>query len=40
MINAIKKTAIASLLMAAMPVYATNGYFLPGFGIRSQGMGG
>lgn len=39
MINAIKKTAIASLLMAAMPVYATNGYFLPGFGIRSQGMG-
>jgi len=26
--------------MAAFPAHATNGYFLPGFGIRSQGMGG
>lgn len=30
----------AAACMAAFPVYATNGYFLPGFGIRSQGMGG
>ncbi len=38
--NILKKTVLASLLMAALPAYATNGYFLPGFGIRSQGMGG
>lgn len=38
--NVLRKTVLASLLMAAMPAYATNGYFLPGFGIRSQGMGG
>ncbi|MDP1935995.1 MAG: outer membrane protein transport protein [Hylemonella sp.] len=29
-----------SLLLAHMPAYATNGYFLPGAGYRSQGMGG
>ena len=32
-------TLVASCL-AAFPACATNGYFLPGFGIRSQGMGG
>jgi long-chain fatty acid transport protein len=36
----LKKTALASLLMAAAPVHATNGYFLPGFGVKSQGAGG
>lgn len=37
---AIKRVALAMACMAAFPAYATNGYFLPGFGIRSQGMGG
>lgn len=36
----IKQTALVAACMAAFPAYATNGYFLPGFGIRSQGMGG
>lgn len=36
----LKHAALAAACMAAMPAYATNGYFLPGFGFRSQGMGG
>lgn len=36
----LKQAALAVACMAALPAYATNGYFLPGFGIRSQGMGG
>ena len=36
----LKITALASLLVAAMPAQATNGYFLPGFGVKSQGAGG
>jgi long-chain fatty acid transport protein len=36
----LKHAALAAACMAAFPAYATNGYFLPGFGIRSQGMGG
>jgi len=35
-----KITALASLLAAAIPAQATNGYFLPGFGVKSQGAGG
>lgn len=38
--SAIKRAALVMACMAAFPAYATNGYFLPGFGIRSQGMGG
>lgn len=36
------RLVVAGLLAfgATAPSYATNGYFLPGFGIRSQGMGG
>ncbi len=30
----------AASALASMPALATNGYFLPGFGIRSMGMGG
>jgi long-chain fatty acid transport protein len=37
---ALKHAALVAACMAAFPAYATNGYFLPGFGIRSQGMGG
>lgn len=37
---ALKHAALAAACMAAFPAYATNGYFLPGFGTRSQGMGG
>ena len=36
----LKYTALALVCMASLPAHATNGYFLPGFGIRSQGMGG
>ena len=36
----LKHAALAAACMAAFPAYATNGYFLPGFGNRSQGMGG
>ena len=39
----IKNIAIGcalSTVFSQMPAYATNGYFLPGFGYRSQGMGG
>ncbi|MEW6119354.1 MAG: outer membrane protein transport protein [Pseudomonadota bacterium] len=35
-----KHAALAAACLAAFPAHATNGYFLPGFGIRSQGMGG
>lgn len=37
-----KKKVLASALVMAIsgPALATNGYFLPGFGFRSQGMGG
>src|SRR5512143_3053162 len=34
------KALAASLVLAHVPAHATNGYFLPGFGFRSQGMGG
>ncbi|MEW5873498.1 MAG: outer membrane protein transport protein [Chloroflexota bacterium] len=37
---ALKHAALVAVCMTAFPAYATNGYFLPGFGIRSQGMGG
>jgi len=37
---ALKHVAIVVACMSALPAHATNGYFLPGFGIRSQGMGG
>jgi len=37
---ALKYAALVAACMATFPVHATNGYFLPGFGIRSQGMGG
>ena len=36
----LKHVALVAACAAAFPVHATNGYFLPGFGIRSQGMGG
>lgn len=36
----LKHAVLAAACMAAFPAQATNGYFLPGFGIRSQGMGG
>lgn len=36
----LKHAALAAACMAAFPAYATNGYFLPGNGFRSQGMGG
>lgn len=36
----LKRAALASALMGVAPVYATNGYFLPGFGVKSQGAGG
>jgi long-chain fatty acid transport protein len=36
----LKHAALVAACMAAFPAHATNGYFLPGFGIRSQGMGG
>lgn len=37
---ALKHAALVTACMAAFPAYATNGYFLPGAGYRSQGMGG
>lgn len=36
----LKHAALAAACLAAFPAHATNGYFLPGFGFRSQGMGG
>lgn len=38
--NIFKSAALVSLLAAAIPAQATNGYFLPGFGVKSQGAGG
>lgn len=38
--DVLRKTTLATLLIAAAPAYATNGYFLPGFGVKSQGAGG
>jgi len=32
--------ALAAALALAQPAWATNGYFLPGYGFRSMGMGG
>lgn len=37
---ALKHTALIVACMSTFPAHATNGYFLPGFGFRSQGMGG
>jgi long-chain fatty acid transport protein len=37
---ALKHAALVAACAAAFPAHATNGYFLPGFGYRSQGMGG
>jgi len=37
---ALKHAALVAACMAAFPAHATNGYFLPGFGYRAQGMGG
>lgn len=36
----LKHATLVAACAAAFPVHATNGYFLPGFGTRSQGMGG
>lgn len=36
----LKHAVLAATCMAAFPVHATNGYFLPGFGVKSQGAGG
>lgn len=36
----LKNVALVAACLAAFPAHATNGYFLPGFGTRSQGMGG
>ena len=37
---ALKHATLVAACMAAFPAQATNGYFLPGSGFRSQGMGG
>lgn len=36
----LKQAALVTALLAAAPAHATNGYFLPGFGVKSQGAGG
>lgn len=36
----LRYAALAAACMGAFPAQATNGYFLPGNGFRSQGMGG
>lgn len=36
----LKHAALVAAMMAAAPAHATNGYFLPGFGVHSSGMGG
>ena len=36
----LKRAALVTACITAFPANATNGYFLPGFGTRSQGMGG
>ncbi len=38
--HALKHAALAASLMTVTSAYATNGYFLPGSGVRSSGMGG
>ena len=38
--SALKQTALVIACMAAFPAYATNGSFLPGFGVKSTGAGG
>lgn len=37
---ALKHAALVAACMAAFPAYATNGAFLPGFGVKSTGAGG
>ena len=36
----ITRAALASLLSSATLVHATDGYFLPGYGVKSEGAGG
>mgnify|MGYP007022272328 CR=1 FL=1 len=36
----LKQGALILACISTFPAYATNGYFLPGFGTRSQGLGG
>lgn len=36
----LKHVTLAIACMATLPAHATNGYFLPGFGVKSQGAGG
>jgi len=36
----LKHATLVAACMAAMPTYATNGSFLPGFGVKSTGAGG
>jgi len=36
----LKQAVLLSALLAIAPAHATNGYFLPGFGVKSQGAGG
>lgn len=38
--NVSRLSLLAAALMAASAAHATNGYFLPGFGVHSSGMGG
>jgi long-chain fatty acid transport protein len=38
--DAFKKVVLISALTVTTSAYATNGYFLPGFGVKSQGAGG
>lgn len=38
--HVLKHAALISALMAATSAHATNGYFLPGFGMKAMGMGG
>ena len=38
--HVLKHAALVSALMVATSVHATNGYFLPGFGMKAMGMGG
>ncbi len=38
--HVLKHAALVSALMAATSAHATNGYFLPGFGMKAMGMGG
>jgi long-chain fatty acid transport protein len=37
---ALKHAALAAACLAALPAHATNGSFLPGFGVKSTGAGG